>query len=133
MLFGFDGNDRLKGGSADDIAYGGDGPDKIYGNNGSDSLFGEGGDDLLNGGGLDDYLDGGEGDDRIKGGSGADDFVFVANGGRDVLVDFSIADGDELLIASSYWDIGETAADLVADHAMVVGGNRVEFDFGDEM
>ena len=63
----------------------------IHGNKGRNTLSGEGGNDTI---------DGGRGVDELLGGAGADTFVF-ANGDTgktvakaDVIVDFSLADGD---------------------------------------
>lgn len=126
--YGDDGKDKVKGGKGDDTLYGENGDDKLFGNNGSDELYGGNDDDLLKGGGRADILDGGAGDDRIKGGDGDDDFIFT--GGRDKIVDFSLGEGDELLIDSAFWDTGDNGASVISDHASVVGGDRVEIDFG---
>ncbi len=63
-------DDRLEGGPLDDLVEGG------------------GGNDLLDGGGGNDRLVDGPGSDRLRGGPGSDIFVLVADGRRDVVLDF---------------------------------------------
>ncbi|MCH2076150.1 MAG: hypothetical protein MK180_04565 [Rhodobacteraceae bacterium] len=80
-IFGFGGNDTLRGGLGDDTILGGFGFDSIEGGGGNDSLEGNGNADTLIGGdGNDTLIDdagtdslvGGDGNDRIISGSGAD-------------------------------------------------------------
>ena len=90
-IFGGVGGDTLDGGGASDTLLGGDG---------ADSLVGGAGDDRLTGGDAADILNGGAGKDVLTGGAGADIFVFdsitesAVGVARDVIVDFSRADGD---------------------------------------
>ena len=80
--------------------------DTRTGTAGADELHGFGGNDILNGGAGNDILDGGVHDDQLTGGSGADSFVYRLNtsylerwqglDGSDVVLDFSVADGDRL-------------------------------------
>lgn len=105
-------NDVLHGGVGNDQISGGDGNDQLFGEYGNDRLYGKNGDDLLDGGmGYDkltggtgnDTLQGGPGTDTLTGNQGADRFVFSASGdsgrgaaGRDVISDFSHAEGDKI-------------------------------------
>ena len=82
-LIGNDGLDTLNGGSSDDALNGGLGSDKLNGGDGVDSLLG----------GVD--------SDSLTGGLNADTFVYltlddstVAAAGRDIVQDFSHAEGD---------------------------------------
>ena len=98
-IYGYDGDDRLRGGEGDDILYGGagddnlnggEGEDRLYGNDGGDRLYGGYGEDTLYGGAGVDYLYGGYdedtlygdgGDDRLNG--GAEDDVIYGGAGED--------------------------------------------------
>lgn len=100
MLFGGDGNDILRGRAA---------RDHLFGQHGNDTLYGNGGNDVLSGGDGDDILHGGEGSDLLTGGRGADSFVF-ADGGEDVVTDYSREQGDTLVLGDRLW----TDAELVA-------------------
>lgn len=74
----------------------------VSGNGGNNSLSGGAGNDTLSGGAGNDTLNGGAGNDILYGGDGADTFVFdtTAKGGKDVLKDFSAAQGDILDVHS---------------------------------
>ncbi|HEX8258540.1 MAG TPA: calcium-binding protein [Allosphingosinicella sp.] len=74
ILYGYKGNDALRGGA---------GADELFGNDEDDSLRGEGGDDRLNGGNGMDFLEGGAGNDRLLG--GADDDLVKDSDGDDVM------------------------------------------------
>ncbi len=67
-----EGNDELYGYTGDDTIKGGDGYDTLYGLAGADLLEGGMDDDLLHGGSGNDILEGGEGNDRLYGGDGDD-------------------------------------------------------------
>ncbi|MFT3950948.1 MAG: calcium-binding protein [Oscillospiraceae bacterium] len=67
VIYGFDGDDTIFGGSLRDIIYGGKGNDKLHGGEGEDLLSGENGNDKLIGGAGNDELHGGEGDDILYG------------------------------------------------------------------
>jgi Ca2+-binding RTX toxin-like protein len=79
-------NDRLRGGTADDLIAGHQGSDHLVGGAGNDTLVG------------------GAGDDRMFGGTGNDAFVFnrMDDGGaqRDVIADFGL--GDDVLVFQGY-------------------------------
>jgi Ca2+-binding RTX toxin-like protein len=95
------GQDSLSGGNGQDLIYGNQGDDILYGNQNLDSLYGGRGDDQLFGGQGDDVLVGGLGNDVLNGGKGADRFV-ISNleTGHDVITDFSLAQGDVLVLSS---------------------------------
>ena len=104
---------RLDGGAARDVIYGLDGNDTLNGDEGNDVLVGGNGDDNISGGDGDDTLVGLNGADLMTGGAGADRFYVdyiedqVANlddDGNDVITDFSIADGDKLVLNTTAGD-----------------------------
>lgn len=84
---GLDGNDTLIGQAGNDRLDGGGGNDILKGNHGRDRLRGGDGNDWLNGDKGNDILIGGDGADR-----------FCLSSGKDTIKDFSISDGDQLLI-----------------------------------
>lgn len=101
QLTGNAGSNLLDGGLGADTMRGGAGNDTLLGGGGNDSLFGGAGRDQLTGGAGSDQLTGGAGKDRLTGGLGADHFMFTARTdsgaalvGRDVITDFSRAQGD---------------------------------------
>ena len=103
LLSGGLGKDTLFGGLSQDSLQGDAGDDLLYGESGNDSLSGGAGRDMLSGGWDNDTLIGGTGADQIYGGFGADLFVWTslrefpaASAGRDVVHDFSAADGDKI-------------------------------------
>ena len=123
MMFGDNGSDRLCGGDGNDSIFGGNGSngeigsvgerdtlcggagnDLLNGNEGQDKLDGGTGEDTLRGGKDSDTLRGGEGsdvlwgdlgNDSLVGGNGSDIFVLSANGGSDIVADFT--DGTDLI------------------------------------
>jgi Ca2+-binding RTX toxin-like protein len=100
-LDGGDGNDILFGNTEDDILLGGDGNDTLFGDTENDSLLGGTGDDSLDGGGQNDTLIGGDGNDTLTGGGGVDRFVYNnSNEGVDSITDFTITDGDVIVLSS---------------------------------
>jgi len=94
-----DGADFLVGGAGDDTISAGGGADRLFGGSGNDLLTGGSGNDMLFGDAGDDILHSGRGADVMRGGLGADTFVYGynflsefgsdANGGRDVILDFT--------------------------------------------
>lgn len=75
---------------------------QLYGEAGDDALIGKGGGDYLFGGAGNDTLDSGFGCDVLSGGSGADIFRFstaLGAGNVDTLQDFSVVDGDRLVLS----------------------------------
>lgn len=101
-----DANDRgartLTGTARGDYILGLSGHDRLSGLAGNDLLSGGDGDDVLLGGDGRDILLGGMGTDTLFGGFGADRFVFtdvaesVRGSARDVIREFSIAEGDRI-------------------------------------
>lgn len=67
----------------------------MAGGSGDDRLVGGHGDDILSGGDGADVLAGGVGDDDLVGGRGAD--RFVVGDGKDVITDFTAAEGDRVV------------------------------------
>ena len=97
-LNGDNGDDRLYGGAGSDALDGGDGNDQLEGGEGFlDVLVGGAGEDRLFGDGGNDRLEGGKGSDRLRGGEGADEFLFRAGDGVDIITDFSVEDNDTIL------------------------------------
>lgn len=101
------GHDSIWGGAGDDSLRGDDGNDLLYGDAGDDRLFGDAGNDQLSGGAGNDSLEGGAGNDTISGGGGADIFAYRTSdfaGGvaqaRDVITDFSRAQGDHISLTA---------------------------------
>ena len=74
---GNEGNNRLTGGSGNDVINGNGGNDKLSGGSGADILNGGVGKDELNGGSGNDILDGGSGSDELEGGSGNDTLIYT--------------------------------------------------------
>lgn len=128
-LHGNAGNDTISGGASDDWVVGGkddddlfgdDGFDIVLGNLGNDEVFGGDGDDWLRGGQGDDHVRGGaggdfisgdRGNDTLEGGSGADLFHVFGQSDRDVVLDFSAAEGDRVLVsAGSFYSIEQVGA-----------------------
>ncbi|WP_342241926.1 calcium-binding protein [Inquilinus sp. OTU3971] len=103
IVWGGDFDDTLIGDAGSNELNGFDGADLLRGGAGMDNLIGGGGGDRLVGGDGDDRIEGGAGADRLFGRFGADNFVYAAAGDtgtgfdtRDVIADFSSADGDRI-------------------------------------
>ncbi|GIX13944.1 MAG: hypothetical protein KatS3mg118_1903 [Paracoccaceae bacterium] len=96
FVYGGAGDDTLWAGSGDDTIYADDGNDIIYGVHNNNTLYGGSGDDTIYGGTSNDTIVGGAGDDTFSGSWGADHFVLSPGGGRDVITDFRLDDGDRL-------------------------------------
>jgi len=73
---GTEGNNRLKGGSGNDVINGNGGNDRLNGGSGNDTLNGGAGNDELHGGSGNDILNGGSGSDELEGGSGNDRLIY---------------------------------------------------------
>jgi Ca2+-binding RTX toxin-like protein len=89
VLAGRGGDDALFGGSDGDVLGGGTGEDVLASRSGADRLRGEEGDDTLFGGAGADRLDGGPGEDVLVGGAGGDTFLFPTDPGVDRVEDFA--------------------------------------------
>lgn len=131
---GGSGNDTVRGGQGDDVLYGDEGNDPhVNGNIGNDTVYGGSGNDVLFGGQNDDLLYGGEGldvlsgdlgNDTLIGGAGPDRFIISPGRGRDVVLDFSFAEGDRVLLFANtsyaFGSDGGSAAIILADGAALV-------------
>ena len=132
FVLGFSGTDNITTGSGNDFISGGAGEDKLKGGDGSDHLLGDikgkAGEDRLMGGSGDDTLDADRGDDRLSGDADADLFRISRNNDRDVITDFSSAEGDIIdLTAIKGIDSWEDLQDQ-----MKVGNSKVVIEFSDE-
>ena len=105
VLFGDAGNDFVYGNLGDDTCTAGDGNDTVRGGQGTDTLSGGAGND---------FVSGDRGDDTMAGGAGADLFHSSSDAGIDRVLDFSVAEGDRVLL-----DPGTTFT------LMQVGGDTV--------
>lgn len=130
-LLGEAGNDILYGGSGRDILIGGDGNDTLFGGNGNDRLLGERGRDVLDGGNGNDTLEGGRGNDTLTGGNGADHFAFFNNNGRNLITDFSVAEGDLLVLSAGLVGAAQSGAEIVEFFGQdAANGGILQFDDG---
>lgn len=71
---------------------------KISGSGQNDSLHGGMNADIIDARGGNDFLNGWGGNDFLIGGSGRDVFIFHTSTGYDTVMDFSVSDGDMLLL-----------------------------------
>ena len=125
VLVGGGGNDTLAGGDDHDILTGNEGADSLQGNagndllragKGNDTLYGGRGEDQLYGDLGDDVLSGDRGDDVLFGGAGADRFLFGPGSGLDVVMDFSAAEGDRIVLPRDVaWTMRSAGSDIVID------------------
>ena len=122
-LSGGDGGDWVVGGKDNDVLFGEAGGDIVYGNLGDDTCSGGDGDDVVRGGqGNDsvsggvgnDYVSGDRGDDTVSGGLGADLFHGSQDAGIDRVLDFSLAQGDRVMLdPGTTYTFGQVGADTV--------------------
>ena len=122
-VYGGQGDDWVVGGQDNDALFGEDGADIIYGNMGDDTVSAGIGADVIRGGqnndiiygdADNDWISGDRGDDTIWGGPGADSFHTWGEAGRDLVMDFSRANGDRILVsAGATWSIAQVGADTV--------------------
>lgn len=134
-ITGIDDGIRIASGNGNNVVIGTAGEDVLFGENGNDALSGGDGHDLLDGGRGNDITDGqagndllvgGKGNDRLTGGDGRDTFVFGANGGHDLVIDFTLAD-DTIRLADGVTIFGTSASDLNGDG---IGDLRLTFNDG---
>ncbi|MDZ4062731.1 MAG: hypothetical protein U1C75_16310, partial [Brevundimonas sp.] len=90
---------------------GSDVSDLLRGNGGDDHLRGFGGDDIIEGGAGNDIIEGGRGNDQLSGGSGADVFIVRPGDGNEVILDFSVEEGD-ILRLEGFPSFNSTFADF---------------------
>jgi Ca2+-binding RTX toxin-like protein len=119
------GDDWVVGGKGDDQQFGYDGDDIVLGNLGNDTLDGGFGADVVRGGQGDDVLFGGPGADYVSGdrgndtetgGSGADNFHSFSGAGVDRVLDFSLAQGDRVMLdPGTTFTVSQVGADTVID------------------
>ncbi|MEO8242129.1 MAG: calcium-binding protein [bacterium] len=145
-VLGGGGRDMVSGGGSDDLCHGGGGNDTVFGGRGDDQLFGgdpraldhSGSDALYGGAGHDsvyggygnDTLDGGAGTDGIFLGHGADYLIFAKGSGHDECWDFSVSDGDVLVINRDLLSGQTTGQEVIDDFGTVLGDGSVRFLFG---
>ena len=129
------GDDFCVGGRDNDVLFGGDGGDFVYGNLGDDSCDGGAGNDTvrggqgtdtLSGGAGNDFISGDRGDDTMTGGAGADIFHSSSDAGIDRVLDFSVADGDRVLLdPGTTFTVsqmgGDTVIQMSAGQVVLVG------------
>jgi serralysin len=135
------GNDTIHGGAGDDYSVGGKGDDVLFGDGGNDIVWGNlgndtcdggdgndqvrggQGDDSVSGGAGNDYVSGDRGNDTISGGTGADLFHDSQDAGIDKVLDFSVAEGDRVLLdPGTTYTLSQQGADTVLDMG---GGNQM--------
>ena len=122
-------NDQLFGEEGNDVIYGNLGNDTCDGGVGNDVIRGGQNDDVLLGGAGDDWLSGDKGNDTVTGGTGADSFHSFVGAGIDRVTDFSLAQGDRVLLdkGTSYTVLhagGDTIVDMGnGDQVVLVGVN----------
>lgn len=125
-VFGEDGDDHVQAGAGNDWLFGGKGDDTLEAGDGNDLVMGGAGGDTIDAGAGDDLIDAGIGKDTVRGGAGNDIFRLGAERGddndrywggagadlylitddfdSDVIMDFSLAGGDRLVLPSGDWD-----------------------------
>jgi serralysin len=130
LIEGDDGNDNLRGGSGRDTIQGNQDDDLIYGEANNDKLYGGAGDDTVYGGSGNDFVSGRTGDDILYGLSGADKFEMVDGGGRDMVKDFSAADGDRIVLDDALWTGRMTATQVVEEFGRMTSAGNACLDFG---
>jgi len=138
ILRGGSANQRIEGRNGNDRISAGGGNDRVLGGNGNDRIAGQSGRDTLLGGRGNDNLNGGLGDDRLLGSSGRDVLIGVnassgaGRGERDVLIGGSQADTFVLGNRQSvFYDDGRANSLGTADYAMiqdfkVAEGDRIQ-------
>lgn len=124
------GDDWVVGGKDNDLLFGDAGGDLVYGNLGNDTCVGGDGADIVRGGqendvvfggAGNDYVSGDRGSDTMAGGAGADIFHTFGDAGIDRVTDFSVADGDRVLLdPGTDYTVAQIGADTVI--GMVGGG-----------
>ena len=117
------GIEDIAGGKFGDNIYGSFEVNRLFGRDGSDFLWGRGGDDYLNGGSGRDSLYGGTGDDVLRGGSHADTFIF--DFGKDIIEDFSVADGDIIQLSGVSFNGADSPDDINFNVSHTIDGSLV--------
>ena len=104
-------------------AIGGRGNDSLIGNQTDNKLTGNQGDDFISGGSGNDTLIGGRGHDTLRGGQGADLFI-IKHGDRDVILDFSFRQGDQLTLKTKERHIRINKNDIAITRSLKNGINN---------
>ncbi|MBX3485704.1 FG-GAP-like repeat-containing protein [Phenylobacterium sp.] len=127
------GNDWVVGGKDNDTLVGSAGENLVYGNLGNDSCDGGAGNDTVRGGqdndvcfggAGDDFVSGDKGDDTMTGGEGADLFHTFGDAGIDRVTDFSLAQGDRVILdPGTQYTVSQVGSDTVID--MTGGGKMI--------
>jgi Ca2+-binding RTX toxin-like protein len=109
--------------ASDNNAIGSSADNLLTGNTGNNRLDGLAGSDTLIGGGGNDTLIGGGGNDTLTGGAGADRFRFAtalnATTNRDMISDFSIAQGDTIELENAVFTALTTTGPLAASSFLI--------------
>ena len=122
-LVGGQGNDSIASHADNNILYGNLGDDTLVGAGSGEIIRGGQGDDSMVAGSGAEFLSGDRGSDTIQGGAGADTFHTFSGAGIDIVLGFSAAKGDHVLLdAGTNFTLSQVGADTVID----MGG-------GDEM
>ncbi|MDP3405167.1 MAG: calcium-binding protein [Brevundimonas sp.] len=135
-VVGGQGDDMLYGQVGDDIVYGNMGNDTCVGGDGADIVRGGQGDDLVYGDAGNDWLSGDRGNDTLTGGAGADIFYAMRETGRDRVTDFSVREGDRVMLDPGtpytvYQSGVHTVIDMGGGNQMVLAGvNMAELTTG---
>ncbi len=118
LMYGLAGVDTLKGFAGNDLLFGGSGDDRLEGGDGADRLVGGDGADTL---------EGGADNDVLVGGLGADEYVFEAGHGADIIR--GDTDGGELQFkaatngdAFSFSRVGDLVTLGVGSDSVAIGG-----------
>ncbi len=150
-IFGGRDNDIMRGGAGSDWLFGGAGNDLMDGGEGNDLMFGDAGDDVMSGGGGDDLMaggagrdtlsggngndvfrmgsSGGDGNDTYRGGKGADSYAIVDNFGKDRIADFSLGEGDRLLLPSLFEQARDEGLEPFSMRRAGANDLVIEFDY----
>lgn len=116
-------NDLLRGDDGADFVYGNLGDDTCDGGTGADTVRGGQGADSLTGGAGADFLSGDKGDDTLAGGAGADVFHTFSDAGLDRVIDFSLAEGDRVMLdPGTQFTLSQVGADTVLS---MTGGGQI--------
>jgi hypothetical protein len=116
------GPDHLKGGDKGEFLLGRPGNDTVDGGGGDDVIRAGADNDSVDGGAGSDWISGDKGDDMLRGGAGADIFVTRAGVGADRVLDFSLAEGDRVIVEPGVaYEVRQEGADTV----IVMDGGRL--------
>ena len=130
LIFGGGGKNEIHGGGGRNVIHGGNGGDLIFAGRGGDEIYGGAGDDRIFGGAGADRIEGGPGHDVVYGGRGADSFVFRPGDETLWIMDFSLVEGDRLLLDPGLWDDAPPAPEALVEAHARPAGRHVVLDFG---